>query len=183
MNDKPPNVDTGHLDKRTLGKFIRQIRESLGKTQKELYVGFPTRRDASVHDGRSTISRIENDINLPSFPQLEAIAKNLDMGFPEFMMAYQSYSETGEIRYLSLLGFVKELIRDFDSENLAEWQWEVIELAENHGLFEKVIVTEPCGEHCLCAEYYGNMDDGVECHRPVDWITEKKDDHICLSNS
>ena len=39
------------------------------------------------------------------------------------------------------------------------------EAAIECGLLIPETRTEPCGEHCHCAEYHGDMKDGVTCYR------------------
>ena len=40
------------------------------------------------------------------------------------------------------------------------------DLAEKHGLLKlkDPKPTEPCGEHCWCEEYHGDMSGGVNCY-------------------
>ena len=44
------------------------------------------------------------------------------------------------------------------------------DLAEKYGLLIPHTVTVPCGETCSCAEYHGDMSEGVTCYRRVDWL-------------
>ena len=39
------------------------------------------------------------------------------------------------------------------------------ECAVECGLLTPEIRREPCGENCFCAEYHGDMSDGVTCYR------------------
>ncbi len=48
----------------------------------------------------------------------------------------------------------------------------VQDLAVTHGILTKETRTEPCGDNCGCAEYYGRdeMAPGVECFRKPAWM-------------
>ena len=66
------------------------------------------------------------------------------------------------------IGFARELFK------LSGWPeggdvdgWDVQTVAVKHGLLISETRTTPCGEGCFCAEYHGDMKDGVTCYRKV----------------
>ena len=46
----------------------------------------------------------------------------------------------------------------------------VQDLAVKHGILTEEKRTEPCGDNCQCAEYHGDMSDGVPCYRKPEWM-------------
>lgn len=67
------------------------------------------------------------------------------------------------------VGFARELFK------LSDWPeggdidgFSFQDAAEKHGLLIPEVRTSPCGEYCHCAEYHGDMKDGVTCYRKTE---------------
>ena len=60
---------------------------------------------------------------------------------------------------------------DSDGINAFEFQDAAVEC----GLLIPEIHTEPCRESCFCAEYHGDMSEGVTCYRKVPFLIQTDD--------
>ena len=49
---------------------------------------------------------------------------------------------------------------------------DILDKADSMGLIEMVQKTEPCCDHCACAELYGEEAFPVHCFEYTDWVTE-----------
>jgi hypothetical protein len=74
----------------------------------------------------------------------------------------------------------RDLLRAFAQAVMVEWPetydldgGDLQDIAVKHGLLKTLEVTEPCGEHCFCAEYHGDFDapGGVTCYRRTPLLT------------
>lgn len=73
----------------------------------------------------------------------------------------------------NLRAFVRELFDASQWPEASDIEVDVLQdIAVKHGLLIPRTVTEPCGESCQCAEYNGDMSDGVTCYRKVEWLRE-----------
>jgi hypothetical protein len=54
-----------------------------------------------------------------------------------------------------LTGFPESMPDEFDMQDIAV----------KHGLLVPHQVTEPCGDHCSCADYHGDLSKGETCYR------------------
>lgn len=66
-----------------------------------------------------------------------------------------------------LIEFANEML-SFCQEGVDPDGGDIQEIAEKVGLIEEYNATEPCCEHCTCAEVF-NADWPVKCYRKTDW--------------
>ena len=73
-----------------------------------------------------------------------------------------------------------EKLRAFSLDVMQAWPegdvdgGELQNAALRHGLIraKTPAPTQPCGDGCTCAEYYGDMSDGVTCYEKTELLTQ-----------
>lgn len=112
---------------------------------------------------------MDGRLNLPNLDIVQSHLHRLaeeNAEFREMVAEWRAKAATCESELAALRAFARDVlvteeawISDRDGDELQD-------LAIKHGLIrlKDPAPTEPCGEGCACAEYHGDMSDGVECY-------------------